>query len=173
MNRILRPLVLGVLALAVIITFYRAFGEDHQGVEKGEAAPDFTLQTVDGRPFTLSELRGQAVVLNFWATWCEPCQREMPALQAAYEAYRDKGVVVVGVNFGESQATVRGFLSRRGVTFPVVLDRDQQITTKVYGVKSFPTTVFIDPRGTVQAVHVGELNRQLIDQYLAPLLSRS
>ncbi|HEY8343077.1 MAG TPA: thiol-disulfide oxidoreductase ResA [Calditerricola sp.] len=173
MNRMLRPLVLGVLALAVIVTFYRAFGEDPQLMEKGKAAPDFTLQTVDGKPLTLSDLRGQAVVLNFWATWCPPCRREMPALQAAYEAYREKGVVVVGVNFGESRATVRGFLSRHGVTFPVVLDQDQNITTKVYGVKTFPTTVLIDSRGMVQAIHVGELNRQLIDRYLASLLSRS
>lgn len=173
MNRMLRPLVLGVLALAVIVTFYRAFGEDPQVMEKGKAAPDFTLQTVDGKPLTLSDLRGQAVVLNFWATWCSPCRREMPALQAAYEAYREKGVVVVGVNFGESRATVRGFLSRYGITFPVVLDQDQQITSKMYEVKSFPTTVFIDARGTVRAVHIGELNRQLLDQYLAPLLPRT
>ncbi len=132
---------------------------------QGHPAPDFTLQTLDGKTLRLSDLRGNAVVLNFWATWCPPCQAEMPELQAVHDAYSTGGLIVLGVNQSEEPATVRAFLDERGLTFPVVLD-SQYAASQLYQVNSLPTTFFIDRNGVIHGVVIGQMNAALLKQQL-------
>ncbi len=132
---------------------------------RGHPAPDFTLQTLDGEALSLSDLRGKAVVLNFWATWCPPCQAEMPELQAAHEAYSRGGLVVLGVNQAENRATVQAFLDERQLTFPVVLDSQYEVS-QLYQVNSLPTTFFIDRDGVIREIVIGQMNAALLKQQL-------
>jgi peroxiredoxin len=122
----------------------------------GRPAPDFTLTTLDGQEFTLSELHGTPIVLNFWATWCGPCQREMPALQTASQRY-DGEVIIVGVDQGEQAQVVEQYVDQLGVTFPVPLDEDATVTGR-YNVRGMPTTFFVDADGIIRYTWTGEMN---------------
>ncbi|MBU1747067.1 MAG: redoxin domain-containing protein, partial [Chloroflexi bacterium] len=125
------------------------------GNTAGSTAPDFTLQTVDGQSVTLSDLRGTHVVLiDFWATWCGPCRQELPHVQDLYDTYRDRGLMVLGLDLRESATQVQGFLAVNGYTFPMLLDRDGAVAQQ-YGVRGIPTSVVIDSQGIIRKVQVG------------------
>jgi peroxiredoxin len=141
-------------------------------VRVGEPAPDFSTTTPGGEPIALSDYRGSVVALNFWATWCVPCRAEMPALQHATETFAPGELVVVGVNAGESPQQVRAFLDEQGLTFPIALDPDGAIAD-LYGVRVFPTTIWIDAGGSVQAEHYGPLTGEQIEEYVAGMLAGS
>lgn len=133
--------------------------------QAGNPAPDFTTTAPDGSPVHLAALRGQAVVLNFWASWCGPCRAEMPELQQAYDAYGDKGLIVLGVNQGEPTPVINDFLAQLDLSFPVALDQQLQIS-QLYRVNSLPTTFFIDRNGIIQNVVVGQMNAALLKERL-------
>ncbi len=168
-NRLLPALILAVLMLgAGWIWVSRAPGgaaafQPESIPLKGHPAPDFTLQTVDGAALSLADLRGKAVVLNFWATWCPPCRAEMPELQAAYTAYAPGGLVVLGVNQAEDRAVVQAYLDELGLTFPVVLDAQYEVAER-YSVNSLPTTFFIDREGVIRDMVVGQMNAALLSE---------
>jgi cytochrome c biogenesis protein CcmG/thiol:disulfide interchange protein DsbE len=138
----------------------------------GNAAPDFTLGRLNGDPITLSNFRGRPTLVNFWASWCPPCRRELPALQAAYDRYGDK-IGFMAVDVKEDQATVESFVKELNLTFPVALDPDGQVSDLSYQVRGIPTTIFVDANGVVAARHVGPLDEATIDNYLAPLLEKA
>ena len=117
--------------------------------------PALALTALDGVPWTLSEQAGQAVLLNFWASWCEPCRAEMPALQRLAERQAAEGLQVRAVNFRESPDTVRRFMAREGMNLPVLLDADGS-AAKSLGIGIFPTTVAIDRRGRIRFTVTGE-----------------
>ncbi len=119
-------------------------------------APDLVLPTLDGAEFSLSELRGTPVVLNFWATWCGPCQRELPELQEASERYAGR-VLIVGVDQGEEAEIVQGYVDELGLTFTVPMDTDFD-AADLYNVRGLPTTFFIDRNGVIRDVWAGEMN---------------
>ncbi|MBC7224636.1 MAG: redoxin domain-containing protein [Anaerolineae bacterium] len=135
----------------------------------GAQAPDFLLWDLEGNEVSLSRLRGHPVVLNFWASWCPPCRMEVPDLAAAYQAYKDQGVVFVGVNFLEDADRVREFVEWAEITFPVVLDLKGEVVS-TYQVRALPSTFFIDKDGTIVQRYVGPMTQDLLDQYLAELL---
>jgi peroxiredoxin len=140
--------------------------------QKGFAAPDFELETLSGRTIALSELRGQVVLINFWATWCPPCRAEMPAIQQVYEQYRDQGFEVLAVNLQEQDAQMSAFVEERGLTFPILPDRDGSVSL-VYRVTSIPTTFFVDRSGIIQEIIVGgPLARALIESKVTALLAQ-
>jgi peroxiredoxin len=140
--------------------------------QKGFATPDFELETLDGRTIVLSELRGQVVLINFWATWCPPCRAEMPAMQRVYEQYRDQGFEVLAVNLQEHDVPMSAFVEERGLTFPVLPDRDGSVSN-VYRVTSIPTTFFVDRSGVIQEVIIGgPLARPLIESKVTALLAQ-
>ena len=120
----------------------------------GKPAPDFQLPALDGEAVSLGDFRGKPVLLNFWATWCGPCRMEMPFLQLTYEEWSDKGLVVLAVDVGESQPTVKEFIERFVFTFPVLLDPGQEVAL-MYNIRAFPTTFFIDADGKIQDIQVG------------------
>lgn len=122
----------------------------------GMPAADFTLVDLQGTPRSLADYRGKVILLNFWATWFKPCTTEMPAMQAAYERLKDKGLVVVAVNELENEARVRQHIEEYRHTFPVLLDRKNEVAN-LYGVFGLPVTVFIDGKGIVQEYVKGSL----------------
>jgi peroxiredoxin len=136
-----------------------------QNARIGQPAPDFSADTPDGQTYTLSQLRGSPVAINFWATWCAPCEAEMPALQDAQRRHADPGLTILAVNGGEPPEVVTAFMDDLGLTFPALLDPDGEIAD-LYGVHALPTTVFVDAQGNISAVHLGPLTDGLIDRYL-------
>ena len=137
----------------------------------GHPAPNFTLKTPEGETVSLSDFRGQPVVVNFWATWCGPCRIEMPHLQGAYEAHQDNGLVVLGVNLTErdNPADVPEFLTEFGLTFPVVLDESGNVA-QTYRVFGQPASVFVNEDGVIHQVFQGPVNEQFINDRVAELL---
>jgi cytochrome c biogenesis protein CcmG, thiol:disulfide interchange protein DsbE len=129
----------------------------------GSPAPDFELERLSGEPLKLADLHGQPVVINFWATWCIPCEIEMPLLQDRFE--KNPGLRVLAVNFAEPAADVQAFVDQHGLTFDVLLD-PRAIVQSAYRVRGYPTTYFIDSEGVVQAVHIGILLDKQLDGYL-------
>jgi peroxiredoxin len=118
------------------------------------AAPDFTLPSAAGSNLRLQEQRGQVVMLNFWATWCGPCKREMPQLNRLYGKYRRSGFVLLGVNVDEDRSNAMGVASRLGVQFPVLFDASQAVS-RLYDLRTMPSSVLIDRDGRVRFVHLG------------------
>jgi cytochrome c biogenesis protein CcmG/thiol:disulfide interchange protein DsbE len=128
----------------------------------GHPAPDFTLTTIEGERISLEDLRGQAVLINFWATWCGPCAAEMPDIQDVYEAYAEDGFVVLAIDDAESERIVQAYVDDLGLTFPIAIDvaRDVQLS---YQVRAMPTSYFIDKDGIVRQVVFGSMTRPVIE----------
>jgi cytochrome c biogenesis protein CcmG, thiol:disulfide interchange protein DsbE len=121
------------------------------------AAPAFSLERLDrDGELELASLRGKAVVLNFWASWCAPCREETPLLEDGWQRWRDKNVVFVGVNVKDFRGDARGFMRRFGMTYPTVYD-GKGSTVGRYGVTGFPETYFVDARGRVVHRIAGEV----------------
>jgi peroxiredoxin len=138
--------VAGGLQNAAEIRFFAQTGGEIRAANEGDEAPDFSLMDPDGNIVTLSQYRGQPVMVNFWATWCKPCALEMPMFISAYEKNQDKGFVVLAVNVQETPEQVSEYVAENGLALPVVLDRDGQIST-IYRVRGLPSTFFIDENG--------------------------
>lgn len=162
---ILRITVLGIIFIALGSAFYTAYSSDGSPVKIGKEAPNFTLTKLDGETVSLSSLRGSGVFINFWGTWCEPCKREMPHMEAQYQKMKDNGIEILAVNIAESHLVASTFAERHKLTFPILLDKDRAVMNR-YGVTFLPSSFFIDKEGKVVAHHVGELNEGMIEEYL-------
>lgn len=139
---------------------------DGPGAKVDEAAPDFALQDIDGKVVRLSDFRGQAVVLNFWATWCAPCRQEFPEFVSAYERDKDKGLAIIGVNIKENARSVRKFADDFGAEFPIVIDTDGSVASQ-YRIQGLPVTWFIDREGIVRGQVIGLVTKKLLSSNLA------
>ena len=117
-------------------------------------APDFALKADSGRNLRLHELRGEVVMINFWATWCGPCREEMPKLDQLYRQYQKTGFALLGVNIDDNPVNARSMAKKLGVTFPVLFDNDKQVS-KLYKVDAMPSTVLIDRDGKLRYLHRG------------------
>jgi len=117
-------------------------------------APDFTLPVRGGGELQLSELRGQVVLVNFWATWCGPCRKEMPLLDELYRKYQGLGFTLLGVNVEADGRLADGFLAETPVSFPILLDAESRVSS-LYEVSAMPSTVIVDRQGNVRLVHFG------------------
>jgi cytochrome c biogenesis protein CcmG/thiol:disulfide interchange protein DsbE len=139
-------------------------------VGEGERAPDFTLQTFDGESIHLADLRGRVVVVNFWASWCVPCEAEAAELEGAWQRYRDQGVVFLGVAYVDTETASRGFLEEFGVTYPNGPDLQTKISHG-YRVRQVPETFVVDPAGTLSAVFIGPTTEAQLAAAIEPLLA--
>jgi peroxiredoxin len=128
----------------------------------GATAPGFTVQGVDGATHSLSDYRGKVVVLNFWATWCIPCRAEMPDLEHEARLHRSDRVVILGMDWKETAASVRDFTQGLGVTYPMLLDADGGVYT-TYRVGALPTTFIIDSGGRLVKSRIGIASRDEIE----------
>jgi len=124
------------------------------GPEEGKLAPDLLLERLDGGELRLTDLRGKAVVIKFWATWCQPCRKEIPKLIQAYDKYRERGLVIVGVNLQEGKSVIESFAHDFGMDFPIVIDRTGSVAED-YRLVGLPTTFFVDRQGTVRSRFTG------------------
>lgn len=143
------------------------------GTDEGDAAPDFLLQTLDGGTLRLSDLRGSPVLVNFWASWCTPCRQEMPEIVRAYNARRDEGLVVVGVNLQENTGQVRSFAEDFGMEFPVVIDRTGQVAEgwRIGGpIEGIPSSYFLDASGVVRKRVFGPMTEETLADALASIM---
>lgn len=134
--------------------------EPNIGIEKGNLAPDFQLTTLDGKQVKLSDYKGKKVILNFWATWCPPCIAEVPDLEKFYSDYKDKDVVIIGVNLTKAeknQSEVKDFVKSSGITYPVPLDTEN-LASGMYQVSVIPTSYVIDSRGIISEKVVGPMD---------------
>lgn len=130
-------------------------------------APEFTLLNLEGESVSLSDYLGTPVLVNFWATWCPPCRAEMPLIQQFQDDFASE-FIVLAVNGGETEAQVRGFMETNGLSLTFLLDSENSVAQQ-YGIRGFPTSLFIDSEGYLQAYHIGEVNEDLLTRYLAQI----
>ena len=138
----------------------------------GKLASDFTLSTLDGVELSLSQFRGQPVLINFWASWCLPCREEMPELVQSYEDHKAEGFMTLGVNltYSDTVPDAQAFASEFNVTFPVLLDKDGTVAEKLYQIPGVPTSIFINRDGTIERIQVGVMTNKQIKQYVAEIV---
>ncbi|MGD2167875.1 MAG: TlpA disulfide reductase family protein [Gammaproteobacteria bacterium] len=140
--------VFPVLVAAMLVAFPTIAGE-LTGV-----APDFTLQSRGGGQVSLADLRGEVVMINFWATWCGPCREEMPHLEALHQRYSDLGFTLLGVNVEEDSRLSDKFLEETPVTFDILFDPENRVS-ELYDVVAMPSTVLVDRQGNLRFIHHG------------------
>jgi len=153
----------GLLFVAMII-FALLGGMAKKPPLVGGPVPQFELETLNGKLANISDYRGKVVLLNFWATWCKPCKEEMPEIQAAYDAYRDQGFVVLAINFGEKREKAEKLVKEMGLTFPILLDWNVEVAEQ-HRVVSLPVTFFVDAKGIIkEQVFGGTLTKDQIGE---------
>lgn len=135
----------------------------------GAPAQSFPVKRVDGSPDALGNYRGHVVVMNLWATWCPPCREEMPALERLYREYRSKGVVVIGVDQGEAAHVAAAYARAHGVTYPILVDEDQDYG-RAYAAVGLPTTIVVGRDGHIVKGVDGELTLAQMREAVAPAL---
>ncbi len=164
--------VIIIVLLGVVFYFNQSSSTANRDTrpEIGFKAPDFTLKDVNDNNVSLSNLRGKPVFINFWASWCPPCQEEMPFIQQAYEKYKDK-VIFLGVNVtaGDDKDKAVAFMKANDYEMPVLFDYDAD-ATKEYRANSIPTSFFVDKNGVIKEKSVGALTYSQLEAYLQEIL---
>jgi cytochrome c biogenesis protein CcmG, thiol:disulfide interchange protein DsbE len=172
-------LVAALLALLAWRLTHEEGGEVRAALARGErpVAPAFSLPRLDADgELSLASLRGKQVIVNFWASWCAPCEDEAPLLEAAWREHRDEGLVVVGIDYDDFRTDARRFAKRNGMTYPLVYDRGGDMAEK-YGLKGVPETFFIDREGrlvgepVVGGIDARDELRERFEAGLAEILS--
>lgn len=172
-----------IAAFIVVLLVVLAIAVQIRGappLESG-AAPDFTVTTFDGQTYSLADLKGKPVVVNFWASWCIPCRDEAPALQRAWETYRDRGLIVLGVDYVDTEADAKKFIAEYQQTYPNAPDLGTRIS-QAFRISGVPETYFIDrdgkllqgidENGRVKANWIGPLPEQVLINRIEELLKQ-
>ena len=140
-----------------------------QPIEVDQPAPELTLFDLDGKQVSLSDFKGQVVLLNNWATWCPPCREEMPEFKAYFEKYKAEGFQVIAVEAGQPENEVRTFVEEQGLEFIILLDPENQ-SLVTFQHSSLPNSFVIDRRGHLRLAWLGAINLPTLEKYLTPLL---
>ena len=162
----IKTAILGLVLTTVLLVV----GCSSQATQVGELAPDFQLPNLEGQSVSLSDFRGEPVLVNFWASWCGPCRYEMPFIQEVYEEWSASGLVMLAINQGESLSTVNDFMQSGNYSFPVLLDISQDVALE-YNIWGMPTTFLIDEDGVIQAIKIGPfLSKTEIETMLSEII---
>ena len=165
---IFRTAILGVMIAAVVFALISNFNKDKTIYEVGDQAPDFQLQQINKNneleTVRLSDLEGKGVMLNFWATYCKPCEAEMPFMQDLYGDYKDKGIEIVAVNLDANKLVVDRFIDKFDLTFPTPYDGKSEVMD-LYKVGPIPSTFFINPDGEIEDIVEGALTLERLEGY--------
>jgi len=163
-----------VLLLALAVLALLAYGVTIKGrgpLSEGPA-PDFTLALFGGGELSLSELRGQVVVINFWASWCPPCRDEARVLEAGWQRYRERGVTFVGINYMDTEPAAQAFMEEFGITYPNGPDLGGRIA-RAYSIRGVPETFFVTTQGEIGGVVIGSLSGARLTAILERLLAQT
>jgi cytochrome c biogenesis protein CcmG/thiol:disulfide interchange protein DsbE len=171
------PLVAGVVAAVAVIVALLAsgLGRDPSVIASplvGRMAPNFTLPQLNGPPVTLSKLRGQVVVVNFWASWCAECKVEQAALVQTWQQFQDSGVVVLGVDFEDETNAARSYVSSADMTYPVVEDANSS-TALAYGLRGVPETFVVNQTGRIVDHVIGPVDEATLASEINSMLLTS
>lgn len=155
---IIQSLVIVSLIAGLFYSIYTNFllNKETVGQDQNQTAPDFTLHDIHGNEIKLSDFQGKGIVLNFWATYCPPCEKEMPYLNKVYQEYKEKGIDILAVNAKEPRVIVSPFASEKKLSFPILLDRTGAVVD-TYNISNLPVTFFIDENGVIIEKFSGEL----------------
>jgi peroxiredoxin len=163
---ITRTLILFLLGAALLYALSTNFTkEKNNQLQVGAEAPNFVLTDMDGTKHKLSDYKGQGVFLNFWGTWCKPCEYEMPYMEKQYQVYKEQGVQILAVNVGESNYAVNTFAAKHNLSFPIMIDKGQEVQV-AYRVNPLPVTFLIDKEGKVVDMITGSLTEESIGQHM-------
>lgn len=139
-------------------------------IEVHYAAPELSLADIAGTPASLSDYRGQVLLVNLWATWCPPCKKEMPTLQAFHDAHQAEGFLIIAINDGDPAADVAQFVKEYGLTFPVWLDPKYVASEEAFKSMNLPSSYVIDREGVIRLQWVGEITYAVLEKYVTPLI---
>lgn len=171
--RRINPLVMIALMLVpllIILGLGLALLESNRGQITNGPAPDFVIKSYEGVSFSLSEQRGKIIVINFWGSWCAPCQAEAPDLNAVYAEYKDRGVIMVGIGYLDTEANAKKFISEHQVKYMTGHDDGSKITAQ-YGTRQVPETFVIDQQGNIAQMFPGQVKAADLRAVLDRLLS--
>ena len=162
--------VLVFVALGAIYTLYRHRAPTTTShAARGALAPDFTLSQLSGQPLKLSDYRGKVVLLDFWATWCEPCRVETPFFVELQKKYADQGLQIIGVSMDDSPDPVHGFYQQFKMNYPVVMG-NAKLGEEYGGVLGLPIAFLLDREGRIRAKHMGATDASIFEKEIANLL---
>lgn len=164
---IYRIVVLGLFAVMVTFAVFQSFNDEPKTAMtlQGDGAANFAGETIGGETLVLTnEMQGKTLI-NFWGTWCEPCKREMPALETAYSKYKSEGFSVVSVNLGQSKFVTEQFVQQYDLSFPVIIDTDGSIKDAYY-VGNLPASFLVDEEGDIEKVHEGEISEAMLEEWI-------
>jgi cytochrome c biogenesis protein CcmG/thiol:disulfide interchange protein DsbE len=139
-------------------------------VGAGQPAPTFSLQTFDGQKYATADLRGKVVVVNFWASWCIPCEQEAPDMENSWRHYQSQGVIFLGVDYVDTEPEARSFLGRFGITYPNGPDLGTRIS-QAYRIRGVPETYIVDKTGMLRATFIGPITQDQLQAKINPLLN--
>ena len=140
--------------------------------EVNYAAPELSLQNVNGDTESLTDYLDQVVLVNNWATWCPPCKAEIPTLEKYYKAHSAEGFVIIGIEAGEPQSEVAGFVKTSVITYPIWIDLENA-SLRAFGASGLPNSFVIDRKGTVRLAWVGEINFAMLEKYVTPIIAEN
>jgi len=158
------------LMVAMVASALVSFVPNARAAEPQPAAPAWTLKDVEGKTVQSSDFKGKVVILDFWATWCPPCKKEIPDFIELQKKYGEKGLVIVGVSLDEQgPSVVKPFITQLGISYPIVMG-DEKIVQDFGGVEGIPTTFIIDREGKIVGRHVAFTPLETFEKEIAPLL---
>src|SRR3990172_1477945 len=160
------------LVLALLALLAWGLKKAQAGPVESGLAPDFSLTGFDGRKVTLSELRGQVVIINFWASWCPPCREEAAYLEQTWRKYQDKGVVFIGVDYVDTEKEALAYIAEFDITYLNGPDIGTRIS-QAYNIQGVPETFFVDKKGQLRGVHIGPLYPPQLDDKIDELLAET